>query len=56
MITMLHYDALHNPLPNDKLTPADHQLYLKHHPYERFKDEELENVRLSYSNKLPICF
>lgn len=47
MITMLHYDALHDPLPNDKLTPLDHQLYLKQRPYERFTDEELENVGLN---------
>lgn len=44
MITMLHYDALHDPLPNSKLSPAEHEAFLREHPYQRFTDEEIAKV------------
>lgn len=45
MITMLHYDALHNPVPNDKLLATQHKNYLDKHTYEFLSDEEIEHVR-----------
>lgn len=44
MITMLHYDALHDPLPNSKISPPEHQAFLREHSYERFTEEEMEQV------------
>lgn len=44
MITMLHHDALHNPVPNDKLSATQHKNYLDKHPYEFLTDEEIEQV------------
>lgn len=57
MITMLHYDAVCDPLPPEVatltqsgpkkqpiLTEAQHLAYLQAHPYQQFTEEELENV------------
>lgn len=57
MITMLHYDAVRNPLPPEVatltqsgpkkqpiLTESQHLAYLQAHPYQQFTEEELENV------------
>jgi len=57
MITMLHYDAVLNPLPPEVatltqsgpkkqpiLTEAQHLAYLQAHPYQQFTEEEMENV------------
>lgn len=49
MIKMLHYDALHDPIPGDSMTPQQHSAYLEKHPYERFNDEDLENVNFPLS-------
>lgn len=50
MITMLHYDALQDPTPADCLTLTQHASYLEKHPYERFADEEIENVILKFNS------
>lgn len=51
MITMLHYDNLHNLIAVDNLqaskkpaltSPIQHLEYLENHPYEEFADEQLE--------------
>lgn len=65
MITMLHYDAVRNPLPPEVatltqsgpkkqpiLTESQHLAYLQGHPYQQFTEEELENV---IKNLLFIC-
>lgn len=57
MITMLHYDAVRNPLPPEVatltqsgpkkqpiLTEVQHLAYLQSHPYQQFSEEEIENV------------
>lgn len=44
MIKMLHYDALHSAVPNDKLSATQHKNYLDKHPFEIFTDEEMEHV------------
>lgn len=57
MITMLHYDAVRNPLPPEVatltqsgpkkqpiLTEGQHLAYLQMHPYQQFTEDELENV------------
>lgn len=46
---MLHYDALHDPVPNDGATPNQHAAYLEKRPYEHFTDEELQNVIYSHT-------
>jgi len=50
MITMLHYDALQNPVqPNRKgaaASLAQGQAYLEQHPYEIFEEHELVAVRV----------
>lgn len=57
MITMLHYDNLHNLIAVDNLqaskkpaltSPIQHLEYLENHPYEEFADEQLEIVRLFF--------
>ncbi|KPJ18994.1 Cell division cycle 5-like protein [Papilio machaon] len=50
MLTMLHYDALHDPPPNvDKKrvvqAQASHLAYLEQHPYEEFSAGELDEAR-----------
>lgn len=58
MITMLHYDAVRNPLPPEVatltqsgpkkqpiLTESQHLAYLQAHPYQQFTEEELENAK-----------
>ncbi|XP_041970783.1 cell division cycle 5-like protein [Aricia agestis] len=50
MLTMLHYDALHDPPPGvDKKrwvqVQAGHLAYLESHPYEQFSREELDAAR-----------
>lgn len=65
MITMLHYDAVRNPLPPEVatltqsgpkkqpiLTEAQHLGYLQAHPYQQFTEEEIENVILKNNNFL----
>lgn len=57
MITMLHYDAVRNPLPPEVatltqsgpkkqpiLTEVQHLAYLQAHPYQHFTEDEMENV------------
>uniref|UniRef100_A0A1B6JPC5 Pre-mRNA splicing factor component Cdc5p/Cef1 C-terminal domain-containing protein n=2 Tax=Homalodisca liturata TaxID=320908 RepID=A0A1B6JPC5_9HEMI len=45
MITMLHYDALHNPLETKRqanvLSQAHHMAYLEQKPYQTFTPQEL---------------
>ncbi|XP_025204697.1 cell division cycle 5-like protein [Melanaphis sacchari] len=58
MITMLHYDAVCNPLPPEVatltqsgpkkqpiLTETQHLAYLQAHPYQQFTEEEMENAK-----------
>ncbi|KAK7575556.1 hypothetical protein V9T40_011842 [Parthenolecanium corni] len=45
MIKMLHYDALHSAVPNDKLSATQHKNYLDKHPFEIFTDEEMEHAK-----------
>ncbi|XP_046962885.1 cell division cycle 5-like protein [Vanessa cardui] len=50
MLTMLHYDALHDPPPGvDKKRivqlQASHLAYLEQHPYEQFTAEELSEAK-----------
>ncbi|XP_050343894.1 cell division cycle 5-like protein [Nymphalis io] len=50
MLTMLHYDALHDPPPGvDKKRTvqlqASHLAYLEQHPYEQFTAEELDEAK-----------
>lgn len=65
MITMLHYDAVRNPLPPEVatltqsgpkkqpiLTETQHLAYLQTHPYQQFNEEELENVIKIYLSLL----
>ncbi|MCL4140126.1 UNVERIFIED_CONTAM: hypothetical protein GTU68_013087 [Idotea baltica] len=48
MVTMLHYDALHNPppaLPSKKslhVAEAQHRDHLDRHPYRQYDEDELE--------------
>lgn len=57
MITMLHYDAVRDPLPPEVailtqsgpkkqpiLTEAQHLAYLQAHPYQQFTEDEIEIV------------
>lgn len=53
MITMLHYDAVQNPLPIDSqapkkqanvLTQAQHLAYLDQRPYENFTAQDIKKV------------
>lgn len=52
MITMLHYDALQNPIqPNRKgaaTSLGQAQAYLEQHPYEAFEENELVDVCLKH--------
>lgn len=67
MITMLHYDAVRNPLPPEVatltqsgpkkqpiLTESQHLAYLQAHPYQQFTEEELENVILTIYSSIII--
>lgn len=46
MVTMLHYDALQNPVQsqNRKASLTQAQGYLHQHPYESFEEDELAVV------------
>ncbi|XP_041462209.1 cell division cycle 5-like protein [Lytechinus variegatus] len=55
MITMLHYDALKNPVgdqpgmkkgdkPTSKTNPAAHAAYLEHHPYHQYEEEDMKKA------------
>ena len=60
MVTMMHYDALHNPTlaqqgiaPGKKtqqqkavISQAQHAAYLGSNPYEKFKEGDLEKVNI----------
>lgn len=51
MITMLHYDALHNPVDAKKpavLSQAHHIAYLEQRPYQSFTPEDLAKVRMNF--------
>lgn len=65
MITMLHYDALHDPVPsfnpNKKTTSAPHLQYLEHNPYrpsdpeamkvaKELLEEEMQTVKLGMAH------
>lgn len=65
MITMLHYDALHDPVPsfnpNKKTTNAPHLQYLEHNPYrpsdaeamkvaKELLEEEMQIVKLGMAH------
>lgn len=51
MITMLHYDALHNPLDAKKqsnvVSQAQHMAYLEQRPYETFTPTDMAQVCIS---------
>nr|XP_018905545.1 PREDICTED: cell division cycle 5-like protein [Bemisia tabaci] len=50
MITMLHYDALQNPVPSEKkqsnvVSQAQHLAYLEQHPYQPVPLEDIEEAK-----------
>uniref|UniRef100_A0A336LTJ0 CSON004489 protein n=1 Tax=Culicoides sonorensis TaxID=179676 RepID=A0A336LTJ0_CULSO len=49
MITMLHYDALHDPVPlinpNKKTTNAPHLQYLEQNPYRQVNPDDMETAK-----------
>ncbi|KAB7503370.1 Cell division cycle 5-like protein [Armadillidium nasatum] len=51
MVTMLHYDALHNPPPTAPskksihIAEAQHRDHLERHPYKQYSDEGLDRAR-----------
>ncbi|XP_018322506.1 cell division cycle 5-like protein isoform X2 [Agrilus planipennis] len=52
MVTMLHYDSIHNPIPppshqskKQTVTQAQQLAYLEQHPYQKFRKEELESAK-----------
>ena len=70
MLTMMHYDALYSPTPQQLgITPgskkppsqkgvvnqAQHLAYLEQNPYAQFEDEELQQVRVCSSLTVPFC-
>ncbi|XP_069831984.1 cell division cycle 5-like protein [Dendropsophus ebraccatus] len=55
MITMLHYDSLHNPygdyaggkkskVPGSASTSAEHVAFLEHNPYDKFTEDDLQHA------------
>lgn len=48
MITMLHYDALHNPTDIKKqlsvVNQAQHMAYLEQRPYQAYSPEDMTKV------------
>lgn len=62
MITMLHYDASHNPTqPGRKgaaTSLAQAQAYLEQHPYDAFEETDLVAVSLeeSFCRKMFLLF
>lgn len=58
MITMLHYDALHDPVPsfnpNKKQTNAPHLQYLEHSPYRPSDPEAMKVAREMLEDEMQI--
>ncbi|KAI5646547.1 pre-mRNA splicing factor component domain-containing protein [Phthorimaea operculella] len=59
MVTMLHYDALHDPPPTvDKKRSvqlqAAHLAHLEQHPYEEFTQEELQQAKQQLQKEMEV--
>ncbi|XP_063619363.1 cell division cycle 5-like protein [Cydia splendana] len=59
MVTMLHYDALHDPPPGvDKKRAvqlqASHLAYLEQHPYEEFTPQELDEAKAELQKEIEV--
>ncbi|XP_045766130.1 cell division cycle 5-like protein [Maniola jurtina] len=59
MLTMLHYDALHDPPPGVEKKravqlQASHLAYLEQHPYEQFSAEELAAAKQELQKEMEV--
>ncbi|XP_023948065.2 cell division cycle 5-like protein [Bicyclus anynana] len=59
MLTMLHYDALHDPPPGVEKKravqlQASHLAYLEQHPYEQFTSEELDAAKQELQKEMEV--
>ncbi|CAH2265552.1 jg10086 [Pararge aegeria aegeria] len=59
MLTMLHYDALHDPPPGVEKKravqlQASHLAYLEQHPYDQFTSEELAEAKQELQKEMEV--